>query len=199
MKTIKYRITLTEPMLGTVPKNKELHSTFIASKISEVQGVEETENVEDLKERGYTGFMSDDKGLFVYDYLFRGFLKNSANVLKDNVKIKALKSKLTNYVFVTPRKIYLGKTKPDGVLERSLRADTPMGLRVTLTKSDYVSEGTAFDIEITFIPHKEVNEEVVEELLGYGKFQGLGQWRNASYGRFSFEKLEDNSEGKKAA
>jgi len=77
--------------------------------------------------------------------------------------------------------------KPDGCLERPLRAMTMQGPRVTLARSDMIEAGATIDATIRVIGHKEVNEELLYELLGYGEFKGLGQFRNGSYGSFTFE------------
>jgi hypothetical protein len=82
------------------------------------------------------------------------------------------------------------KEKPDGRLERPLRANTPQGPRVSLVSSDYVDAGVEFEITITLLPHKELKWKIVEQLLDYGKLKGLGQWRNGGWGRFEWEKVK---------
>lgn len=196
MKNIKLKLTLIEDMLGTVPKNKEIFTDHIQNKaveknlLTQDQLDAEIECVEDLEEKGWTGFMADENGLFIYDYLVKGFLKEAGNVLKDSLKIKALRNKIDSFLFVFPRKIYLGMQKPDGIVERSLRVMTMQGPRVCLAKSDKVNAGTSFEIQIKLLEHKELKEEIVFELLKYGELKGLGQFRNGSYGRFTFEVIE---------
>lgn len=185
--TIKLKITLTEPMLGTIPKDKELYTRFIASNLEASKKEEETSTIQELEEKGFTGFHTDEKGLFIYDYLFKGFLKEAANVLKDELKIKNARSKLDNYVFVFPRRIHLNKKEPDGVLERSLRVMTMQGPRTCLARSEMVNEGLSFNIEIKLLPNKDVKLEHISQLLDYGELKGLGQFRNGSYGRFKYE------------
>jgi len=177
-------IELMTPMLGTVPKDKEVYATYIATKRELGVDEEEIETVEETEEKGWTGFHTDEKGLFVYDYLVKGFLKNAGNVLKDELKIKNFKSKLSNYCFVFPRIIYLGVDKADGVLERPLRAQTQQGPRVALARSDYLKEGRRITFEIGLLKHKEVSMQTIKDLLSYGELQGLGQFRGGGYGRF---------------
>jgi hypothetical protein len=183
-------IRLITPMLGTVPKDKEVYATFIESKKPEDAPDKETETVEEIEEKGWTGFHQDENGLFVYDYLVKGFLRYAGNVLKDDLEVKALKSKLTDFLFVFPRRVYLGKIKPDGVLERPLRAQTMQGPRVTLARSDYIAEGTEITFEIGILKHKEITVKLVRQLLDYGALQGLGQFRNGGYGRFEVVRFE---------
>ena len=183
---MKIKLRLTEPMLGTVPKDPEVYKSYIETKKPESVDEKEYLTIEKIEEKGWTGFHKDENGLFIYDYMIRGFLKNAGNVLKDTdtIKIKNIKSKIDNVVFVFPRKIYLGKSEPDGVIERPLRAMTMQGPRVSLTRSEYVVAGTEIEIEITILPNKEITEDIIKELLKYGRYCGLGQFRNGSYGRF---------------
>jgi hypothetical protein len=181
-------IRLITPMLGTVPMNQSVYSTFIESKRAEVDGECEAETIEEREEKGWTGFHSDENGLFIYDYVVKGFIRYAGNVLKDQLKIKNLKSKLTDFLFVSPRRIHLNKAKPDGVLERPLRAQTMQGPRTTLARSDFVAEGAEIGFSVTLLDHPEVKEATVYEILEYGKLQGLGQFRNGGYGRFEVVK-----------
>ena len=187
---MKVKIELTENLLGTIPKDKELYSSFIATKTTVENESEELESVKEIEEKGWTGFHSDDKGLFVYDYFIKGFLKNAANILKEELGVRALKSKINDFVFVQPRKVYLGKKEPDGFLERPIRGWTPSGYITSLVRSDFVSAGTKIVFDIFILKHKEIDENLIKELLKYGALQGLGQWRNAGYGRFKV--IEDN-------
>jgi hypothetical protein len=205
MKYVTYQVTfeLIEPMLGTVPKDPDVYTRYIAQKKDrngnllipdEKMIAEEVSTVPDpadeLEKSGWTGFHQDQNGLFLYNYVVLGFLKEAGNVLKEQLKIKNLKSKIDQFVFVEPRRIYLGKDKPDGYIERPLRAMTMQGPRVTVVRSDYVDAGTRFTAQILVLDNKEINGEVLREILSYGRFRGLGQFRNGSYGRFVFEMAE---------
>ena len=181
---LKVHIRLLEDLWGTIPKDKDVFKTYIESKKPEDQKEDEAVDLEKLEEKGFTGFHTDEKGVFLYDYLIRGFLKNAANTLKENMKVKNMRSKIVSYVFVHPRKIHLGKKKPDGVVERPLRAQTMQGPRVTLARSEYVKAGVELKFEIEIIENPAIKVEQIKELLEYGKYQGLGQNRGAGYGAF---------------
>jgi hypothetical protein len=186
MQTKEYTIVLTTEMLGTVPKDPEIYKTYIESKRpKDVEQVDdEYLTVEKIDEKGWTGFHQDEDGLFLYEYMIKGFLKNAGNVLKDVLKTKALKSKIDNFLFVSPRKIRLCKSAPDSVLQRPLRAMTMQGPRVSLAKSDLVNAGTKITFKITLLPHKEITWKLIDALFEYGMLCGLGQFRNGGYGRF---------------
>jgi len=184
MEKRKYVIELKTEMLGTVPKDPEVYRTYIESKKPEGVDEEEYLNVEKIEEKGWTGFHKDTNGLFLYDYMIKGFLKHAGNVLKAELKIAALRSKLNDFCFVFPRKIYLGKEKADGFVERPLRAMTQQGPRVALARSDYINAGQQIEFELGLLEHKEIKWKTIDTLLEYGELAGLGQFRNGGYGRF---------------
>lgn len=193
----KYKITLIDRLLGTIPKNKELFTKYVLAKYNNEYPQEEGQEAENEMStldamspagNGETGFFTDPDGIYIMDYHVKGFLKEAGNILKDNLKIKALRSKIENFVFVEPRFIWLADA-PHGRLERPIRAQTMKGPRTSLVSSDYVEAGTAFDITITLIPHQEITWHVIEALLDYGRFKGIGQWRNGGYGRFKWKRI----------
>lgn len=193
MKTEQLKVTLTllEDQLGTIPKDKELYASYIATKapIPEA-GKEEVLTVQEIEEKGWTGFHKDKEGIFIYDYMIRGFLKAAGMALKGQMNLKNAVSKIDQFVFVFPRKIhpeYENKPikEPHGMVERPLRAMTMQGPRVTLSRSDFLKAGCKYEFEITIIENdKGISSKVVRTLFEYGKFAGLGQFRNGSYGRF---------------
>jgi hypothetical protein len=192
------KIILTTDMLGTVPKNEEIYKDYIETK--RPNGGKDEVDIQKEEEKGWTGFHSDDEGLFIFDYMIKGFLKHWGNVLKDTLGVKGLRSKIDDVVFISPRKIRPYRdgsvlTRPDGVCERPLRAMTMKGERVSLAKSDIINAGTMFDFKINLLELKgdnKVTEKIIKELLAHGKLLGLGQWRNSGAG--SFEVVEYSTE-----
>ena len=93
--------------------------------------------------------------------------------------IKAYKQAIDGLIFVTPREIPydLHGMKVD-FCERPLRAQTPMGERVSIAKSESVPAGATAEFEIECLDPK--LEDMVRECLDYGAKRGLGQWRNLS-------------------
>lgn len=188
----EYILTLAEPMLGTVPKDPKVYESYIASKAPQpVDDEIETVPV-DLEAKGWTGFHSDATGIFVFDYLIKGFFKEVGNTLKEQAGIKNLRKKIDDFVFVTPRRIYIRDADGnplrvvDGVVERPLRAMTMQGPRVTLARSDAVDAGRELRVMITLFDQKEISWETIELFLDYGAFKALGQFRNGGYGRIAW-------------
>jgi uncharacterized protein YlaN (UPF0358 family) len=195
------KIQLTNNMLGTVPKNEEVYSAHIQSKAKELSpenAQEEVETIEEVEEKGWTGFHRDENGIFIYSYMVKGFLKSAIEVLMESKTIKkipAYKKWIDKLIFINPRKIHFGKQEPDGVMERPLRAMTPKGERVSVSRSDYVNEGTTLEFQIRMVKNSKFTWDVIREALGYGQFVGLGQWRGSG-GYGTFELIEFKVEEK---
>ncbi len=75
----------------------------------------------------------------------------------------------------------------DDVLERPLRGQTARGERITLLASERVLPPAQIVFTVELIEHKEVTLDTIRAILDYGKYKGLGQWRNGGWGRFEFE------------
>lgn len=232
----KYRIILelTTDMLGTVPKNRDVFTSYIAEKARKIiakgheKGVpltdgtpaeedavaarlgEEELTIDEVEEKGWTGFhidsSDDQKRPFLYDYVLKGFLKSAATVLKSydldddeqvevasqsatkkkkpDETLKQLHDKVEKYVFILPRRIYLPVSGEMAALERPLRAMTAQGPRVTVVRSDTVPEGTKLSFDLHVLKGGGITEGLLTDLLEYGMYKGLGQWRSGGYGRF---------------
>jgi hypothetical protein len=218
LQDFKAVITLGEPMLGTVPKNREVFKAHILTKIPDDEKTpeqqQEVESVQNLEERGSTGFMMDRDGKpFIFNYMVKGCLKAAADALRDQSGVAALESKVTKYVVVGPRRLnfdldeamndeelsyYLpGVVFPDEEMkkagqllpyfERPLRAKTMQGPRVTLVRSDVIPPGAKLHVDLKIIKNKWLDEKVLRFLLQYGLFHGLGQWRTGDFGKFDYE------------
>ncbi len=193
---MKVRIKFTQPILGSMPADEELYTKFIASKApAEWLVDEEVENIPPVDyDKGVTVFPQDKQGIFLYNYHIKGFFKHAGNVLKDQLKIKNLRSKLDDYLFIKERKIYLirdGKIiqEEDRILERPLRAKTMQGERVALASSEVIDPPAEAIFTVQLLEHKQVKMDTIKELLDYGRFMGIGQWRNASFGSFEWEEI----------
>jgi len=212
------RIRFTEDLLGTVPKNPEVYKSHIAAKAREMivkeaaKGVplasgkeatdmqveiaiaEEEESLEDIEEKGWTGFHTDKEGPFLFDYAIKGFLCEAARALREwgegEKNVKQLQDKVKRYVFVFPRKIRLPHVTSS--LERSLRAQTAQGPRVTVVRSDVVPTDTEIDFQIKVFKATgvRITRNMLLDILEYGTLIGIGQWRTGGHGRFEVVYLE---------
>ena len=86
----------------------------------------------------------------------------------------------------------------DGMLERPLRAETAQGPRVALARSEKIDEGWELEFTIRVVENAgtaksaPIDLDVIKELLSYGELKGLLQWRNAGFGSFKYEVLEES-------
>ena len=195
----KYTVTLTmtEPLLGTVPKNKDVFATYIQGKAADLgdeAAAEELATVESMEDKGWTGFHMLDGKPILYDYVIRGFFKSACGALRRvpgtrSHKITAYKKIIDGLVFVFPRRIAIDLPDGEGlgVLERPLRAQTAQGERVALARSDTCPVGTTITFTLEILGS--VKEADLREWLDYGRLMGLGQWRSGGYGRFEYEMI----------
>lgn len=167
---------------------------------------EEVQTIEEVEARGHTGFHKDSEGAFVYDYWIKGFLCEAARTIREIGELKQLQDKFKRYVFVRPRRIRLPENKIEGVdfsdktmlqitdkgvvCERPLRAQTAQGPRVTVVRSDVILSGAEIKFRLDVLPGGKISKKVIETVLEYGQYIGLGQWRTASHGRFEVVKLD---------
>ena len=196
-----YKLTGLTPILGSAPASRAIRTQYIASKAPTDKLREEEEAASfDLDEKGLTVFNRNKQDqLCLMGYQIKGFLKGALTALKAQCKIAAAKGKIDNLIFVEPRYIPLMRDgqplrDEDEILERPLRAQTMQGERVTLAASELVEDPWEITIEMTMIPNagtaksKALSWDAIEAALDYGAFHGLGQWRNADYGRFIWKR-----------
>lgn len=204
MKNLHVRITFTEELLGTANANPEIHREFIAGKAPDAPSREEeiaAIGVDAAEEKATTIFSRDaDGNPVLWNYHFKGFFKESCQMLqrmkgeecaRESAKIKAYKKIIDGCVEVSGDGKY-GRKIPlklaDGVeikiYQRPLRAQTAQGERIALASSETLPAGTQAEL---WVSCPDTYEAAVLEWLSYGIRHGVGQWRNAGFGRFTFE------------
>lgn len=196
MKQIKVRLTFTEEVLGTSSNNPEIHSEYIASKAPDAPSrAEEVEalGVEEVVEKSMTIFPKLEDGTpFLWDYQIKGFFKDTCSALRKvtdtkSSKLKAFKKEIDGLVFVEERKIPFKNFGTIGECQRPLRAQTAQGERIALAHSETVQADSYIEFTVTCLKDDLIG--YVKEWFDYGKYRGLGQWRNASKGRFVWEEV----------
>jgi hypothetical protein len=186
-------ITLTEPLLGGVPKRKDVYTRYVAM----TTGGAEDETFEEVEEAGWTGFYTDEKGRpCLMDYQIKGYLKEVANILRPQLGVPNLRSHVENAVYVFPRKVVIAEHVADEPFERPMRVMTVQGPRTTVARSDYVDAGASFSVELRLMRNMKVTEDILRTIVGFGEIRGLGRWRNGSYGRF-VSKLTKREDGQR--
>jgi hypothetical protein len=189
----KVRVTFLTPVLGAQP-TKDVATEYLGSKFVDNGGVipeEELESLPETIEKGTTVFHKIDGLPVFWDYQIKGFLKEAGRTFNGLQNVKALRSKIDNFVFVKPRKIEINMSEGSEIefLERPLRAETAQGPRVALARSEMIKEGAWLEFYIEIFKGQ-VTDDIIRELMTYGEYKGIGQWRNGGYGRFTFEFIE---------
>lgn len=190
---IKYRFEaqLLRKMLGTVPRDANIYSSYIASLTEDKElRKEEIDTVDEIEEKGWTGFHKDEEGSFIYNYMILGNIKANIKVLIDSgaiEKVTAYKKVCDTCIKIYPRRIrFKNKKHPDGSMERALRAMTAKGERTFISRSDYMNENVYFSFEVKLIKNKnKLTSTALLKALKLGEEYGLGQWRGSGgYGAF---------------
>ncbi len=192
------QLTFTEPVLGTAPMNKQIYTDYIlqASVKAHNNGYNDTgDEVATVPDgdKGVTGFHRLEDGTpMIYDYVLKGFAKDACAMMARqggslSKQIRAYKKVIDGLFFVFPRRIPICNYGQIGTLERPLRAMTAQGERVALAKSEMIQAGAVLNFTIEVLDDATVTSELIEEWFDYGRYRGLGQWRNGSYGRFEYE------------
>lgn len=217
-KEMRVRITFTEEGLGTQPNNQEIYSEFIASKSPDATTVEDeilAIGKEEFEEKQMTVFPRNDDGIpFIYDYQWKGFLKEAGRMMnripssETKKTLKAFLQVINGNIFIkadvpadiksaTERRKVSRQTLliiPDGAqmnkCQRPLRAQTAQGERVSLACSETIPAGTTCEFTICLMDAK--LEKVVAEWLDYGEEHGTLQWRNSGKGTFVWDLLDEN-------
>ena len=194
MTKVHVKLTFTDDLLGTSSGNPELHREFIASKAPGAAKMEEevaSLGVEAVEEKSMTVFPKMADGTpYLWDYQIRGFFKEICDAMRGipgtkSSKVKAYKKKVDNTIFVEPREIPLdlhGMKIAD--CQRPLRASTMQGERIALANSEVCPQGTTCEFDVLCMVDEDV--DMLRECLDYGKYKGIGQWRNSGKGRFEF-------------
>lgn len=198
MKTLKVKLTFIESILGTSPANTDIYRDYVGSKSPDAATVEdevEALGADAVADKAMTVFPRNAEGVpFLYDYQIKGFFKDTCGGLRkvpktESSKIKAFKKEIDKLIFPEPREIPFENVGTIGECQRPLRASTPQGERVSLAISEEIPAGATVTFDI--ILFSDDHEKLVREWLDYGRFSGIGQWRNSGKGRFTWEEITE--------
>lgn len=162
------------------------------------------ENFKELDMKGTTVFFwNKEKDLpQIGDHMILGFLKAAAeaicrcekpkkgtmlrsasyssSIINQHIKIKEQ--------FITfDKDIARDENNHPKYNQRSLRAMTAQGPRVSLAKSEVVPAGAKLRFTLRLMKNSPCTFEHVTKMFDYGQIMGLGQWRNAGHGQFIYE------------
>jgi len=207
METRTYRLKGITPILGGLPASKAVYTQYVASKAPNPHDDDEIiENLREIEEKGVTVFARDRREhLCILGRHMKGYMKEALLALKAQYDIGSLKNKVDTLFFVDPLFIPFKRggnpiIDEDEMLERPLRADTPMGPRVALQSSEMILDPWEVEFEVTLFPNKGSTSkknlcwEAIELAFDYGAYHGIGQWRNGDYGKFIWERIDEEDD-----
>lgn len=199
MNEMKVRLTFIADILGGNPGNEDIYRTYIGSKAPDPAKVEDEVaalGVEGVVEKGKTIFKKKADGTpFLSGHHIKGFFKAAAQALRKvegthSSKLKAFKKQIDTLIFIGEDEIPFIDWGMIDECQRPLRASTPQGERVSIAISESISAGA--QVEFTIICLVDEDVDYVREWLDYGRFNGIGQWRNSGKGKFLWEELDAN-------
>lgn len=195
---LKVKLTLLEEMLGTAPPDPEVYRAYIASKAPDAATVEDevaSLGVDAAADSKMTIFHRDRDGRpFLLDYQVRGYFKEACMMLrmiptKKSATLKTYKRVIDGLILVDEHIIHIDLAGEVGCCQRTLRAETMQGPRTALASSETVPAGSSLTFTVRCLHDDHV--KYVKEWLDYGKYHGLGQWRNSGKGKFTWELLSE--------
>ena len=199
MEKVRVRITFFEELLGTASADPNIHDEFIASNAPDAPSrAEEVEalGIDEVIAKSKTIFPKDEDGTpILWDYQVKGFFKDMCGALRKvsgtrSSKVKAYKKEIDGLIFPEPRKIRINFDGVMGDCQRPLRGQTAQGERIALANSETIPAGAWVEFDVVCLA--DTHAATVREWLDYGKYRGLGQWRNSGKGRFVWEELDDS-------
>lgn len=160
------------------------------------------ETVGEFEERGVTVFFRDSKGMpCIGDHMIYGFMKAASDAIcKTAAKAKGTVLQSNAYTasiinqhvraetpFISfDQDISRNADKSPNYLVRSIRVVTAQGPRVSIVKSEQMPAGTKLVFDLNVFPNSPLTEDHLKQIFDYGQWSGLGQWRNAGYGMFTY-------------
>lgn len=214
-----FRLTGITPILGSTPADFESYE-FLVGKLrrenpeaaermaadQDLMPTREDIGVDEENTDPVTGFQRErvTKEIILHQQI-KGFFKNAGKVLGKQFGYTQYRAKVDNFMSIDPIHVKITRNgqplmNADRLFKRSLRATTAQGDRIALATSELIEAGWQVEFTVEIIKNEATDKsrpldmEMVRALLGYGKYVGLGQWRNGDYGRFTWEAISEEIE-----
>lgn len=214
------RLFFISPILGTAPSPNVLMQFYSKKQMEEYakayKDIQKLHtDIREIQEKAYTPefytvpeedddtkktyFRRDEEGIYIPNFMVKGFLKEAGNTFKEQLGIKNMRNKINKFLFVFPNKIRLYRNgeiirEADGDFVRPLRASTPKGERISIVRSEIIDADESNPVETDIIEivlfGSEIGKEDIEVLLDYGQFMGISQFRNGGFGRFEWDYMD---------
>lgn len=183
--------------------NEEERADAIAGKLSSLK-----ETLKELDIKGTTVFFWDKATNHpcIGDHMIYGYLKAAGEAIcqasgtrERGVVLQSINkthSIINQHIRCSEQFIPFDKDiirREDGTpqyLQRSLRAMTAKGPRISLAKSEQVPAGAKVRFTLNVMDGSPMTKENLCRLFDHGVFFGLGQWRSSGWGTFIYELMQ---------
>jgi len=198
MESTKYslKLILKTPILGSQPGRNDPASAFIRNQIREEYpelaiDPEEVNSLPEEIQKGTTCFYRTPEGApCMKSYQIKGMLKASASDQNGLRGVNNLKSHAQKVFYIFPIIIPFQNAGEIAIEERPMRGMTAQGPRTSLSRSEKINDGAFVEctLEVLKLPKVDFKEAMVRDILDYGRYCGLLQWRNSGiFGNFDYE------------
>lgn len=193
---LKFDVALQfrDRLYGGLPRQAKMVDQYIEAKFgeenldlaekikAEVDLVEETERV-------WTGFRTDEKGLYICDYQVKAMLKQCGSLLGIYTQKRGTKNIVKEALFIKPSRLYLDREEPDGTEDIAGHVMTMQGKRSILKRCDYALQ-PLISFQIWLLDVNKVTGDDLKSILELGQEVGLGSNRSFEAGKFDVTKFE---------
>ena len=191
-----YTVTLQfhDKIVGGIPKSKEMIEGWLKSRGMDDlvdQTVEQMgDQLDETIDTMWTGFKSDDEGLYIESRQIKAMFKEAANIIRHAIGFKGfMRARVAEKVFIAPSRVYLGVKQPTGWEEKPIHVMTRQGPRDALKRYDYV-EGARITFNLKVLDDEMITDEHLESILEYAQEGGLGADRAQGMGKFDLVELK---------
>ena len=192
-----YTVTLQfrDRIVGGIPKSKEMIEGWLTARDKPElidQTVQEMGNqLNETIETMWTGFKSDDEGLYIEGRQIKAMFKEAANIIRRAIGFDGfMRARVAEKVFITPDRVHLGVKEPTGWEEKPIHVMTRQGPRNALKRYDYVDQ-PRITFRIRVLDDGTITEEHLRALLDYAQEGGLGADRGQGMGKFDVVEFKE--------
>ncbi len=135
-------------------------------------------------------FCKDKSGnAILCDYQIKRFFKDACEILRkipdmESSKLKAYKKEIDSFIFINEREIPIQFNGEMGSCQRPIRVQEAFGERIYLVNSETIPAGATLEFTVECLLDDYI--DVIGEWLDYGRTKGLGSWKSADKGRFTW-------------
>jgi hypothetical protein len=135
-----------------------------------------------------SGFLLDDKGIYIRGYQFNAMLKDAAQRMKATITHRGLGNTIRDGGLLFPDKVYLG-VEPT-IIEKPVKPDNgPANIKIF-----QVAEGVKLTVPCAILDNGDLGDTLFRQIFIVAQNIGLGANRHLGYGRFRVTNLQEEGD-----